>query len=584
VGCIDPFDHDDDRYASAECASLPGGCCVTKLDCDDEDPAVHPDPLECLPGASERCTTTCGTAGVRSCAAACTWNECMVTSDGCNGIDDDCDGETDEDAACAPGETVPCTTICGTTGTGACTSECLSPLGLDCTPPVEACNGLDDDCDGTTDDGFGCIRGATVACVTSCGSEGHGTCSIACTSPAEADCRPPRERCNNGSDDDCDGETDELEPWQCLPGETLACTTTCGSGGTAICPDTCIPPGPAECAPPAETCSGADDDCDGLTDEGFPCVAGAAVSCTATCGTTGSGHCSATCTAPTVAECVPPVETCGDGVDDDCDGETDELCGSNDTCSSPAPIVPGTRVTGTTAGAIDDYRGPCAGFGGLDVVHSFTLGEPSDVLLHTAGSSFDTAIYMSATCGASDRGCGDDFIGGGVGWSMMTVPGLAAGTYYVVVDGGSSAGAGDYALTMYASPPGAAGDRCGFPLYIPSTGGSVSTDLCYFTGDAEGSCGGAGPEAMYLFSMPVAGTVTFSTCNSDTHADTVLYVRSACDDAGTELGCNDQPAAGCFLTAGGSVLTVSLTAGAYFLFVDVASGACGTVRIDVSWA
>ena len=89
---------------------------------------------------------------------------------------------------------------------------------------------------------------------------------------------------------------------------------------------------------------------------------------------------------------------------------------------------------------------------------------------------------------------------------------------------------------------------------------------------------------MYLFSMPVAGTVTFSTCNSDTHADTVLYVRSACDDAGTELGCNDQPAAGCFLTAGGSVLTVSLTAGAYFLFVDVASGACGTVRIDVSWA
>ncbi|MFT3926773.1 MAG: putative metal-binding motif-containing protein [Myxococcales bacterium] len=73
----------------------------------------------------------------------------------------------------------------------------------------ELCNGIDDDCDGQVENGFACARGARqVACVTSCGSQGTGTCSDSCTLPVDAACAPPTETCN-WRDDDCDGVVDQ---------------------------------------------------------------------------------------------------------------------------------------------------------------------------------------------------------------------------------------------------------------------------------------------------------------------------------------------------------------------------------------
>jgi hypothetical protein len=47
----------------------------------------------------------------------------------------------------------------------------------------------------------------------------------------------------------------------CVPGG--ACTTTCGTTGARTCSPGCV----ASCAPPAESCNAADDDCDGVCDE-----------------------------------------------------------------------------------------------------------------------------------------------------------------------------------------------------------------------------------------------------------------------------------------------------------------------------
>ena len=45
----------------------------------------------------------------------------------------------------------------------------------------------------------------------------------------------------------------------------MPCTTSCGSSGLSVCSPTCAM---AACTPPAESCNGQDDNCDGATDEG----------------------------------------------------------------------------------------------------------------------------------------------------------------------------------------------------------------------------------------------------------------------------------------------------------------------------
>ena len=154
LSCTDPLDADGDTVPNMTCDDLPGGCCVPRRDCNDADPTLFPETFECVAGsAPEACTLSCGTSGTRTCSSACAWRVCDVGGDICNSRDDDCDTETDEDMPCTPGETVTCTTTCGTQGSGACTAACVQPPASGCTPPAESCNGRDDDCDTVTDNG-----------------------------------------------------------------------------------------------------------------------------------------------------------------------------------------------------------------------------------------------------------------------------------------------------------------------------------------------------------------------------------------------------------------------------------------------
>jgi hypothetical protein len=175
--CTDPDDADGDRWTNADCAARRPGCdaCSTPSDCNDEDATVNPGAVEA-----------------------------------CNGVDDDCDGETDETFTCARGSLAPCTTTCGSTGSGTCTAACEPAAAGDCTPPIdELCNGVDDDCDTLTDEDFHCAVGSPVSCThTDCPWASIGTCTAECAAPAGEDCPPLEEICND-VDDDCDTTTDE---------------------------------------------------------------------------------------------------------------------------------------------------------------------------------------------------------------------------------------------------------------------------------------------------------------------------------------------------------------------------------------
>jgi len=305
-------DHDGDGYNACSDHDEHSTSC----DCDDEDAAIHPGAVELCNDKDDNCdghkdegltrATTCGTG---ACAATGTekcddgeWkeeNECTPgdpASETCNGIDDDCDGSIDENLSQE-----------STCGTGACAAtgnkSCNNGEWTDdtCTPgeaSSESCNGIDDDCDGTVDEGF---------------SEVSETC--------------------NNIDDNCNGQIDEN-----LSQDTTCGVGACASTGVKVCTagswggDTCAPG-----TPTTETCNGIDDDCDGsvdngLTSESTTCGVGVCANTGNKTCVSGSWQDSCTPNAPSGIS-----ETICNGADDDCDGQIDEdsdcqTCGTNTTC------------------------------------------------------------------------------------------------------------------------------------------------------------------------------------------------------------------------------------------------------------
>jgi hypothetical protein len=213
----------------------------------------------------------------------------LLADEVCDLLDNDCDGETDEDTVGA-GE--PCDTgFVGVCGQGL--QECVTGTLL-CTPAppgAEVCDGLDNDCDGEIDedaldpptwyrdednDLYGRTDETAVGCTAPDGYVAQpGDCDDG--NPA---IRPGADEVCNAVDDDCDAETDEMPAIGAVPlypdgdldgyGRSDAPINACaGPPGFAILAGDCNDGNGAINPAATELCNGIDDDCDGATDEGI---------------------------------------------------------------------------------------------------------------------------------------------------------------------------------------------------------------------------------------------------------------------------------------------------------------------------
>lgn len=273
--------------------SLPTSYSTTQgTDCNDDNANVNPGEAEmcdlldndCNAGTSDGVNeptygdpTSCGigvcaAAGIMDCVAGSMVDTCSpgppLSSDDttCDNVDDDCSGTVDEDYIPDNSCFLP----------GACTagntpSSCVGGSVIPCSPgspsgtPETVCNGVDDDCDSSTDEDYvndtscflpGVCAAGNVASRCIGGSE--FVCQTGSPTGTDDDC--------NGLDEDCNGAADDGY----IPSVTNCGVGVCAATGLLNCVagspvDTCVPGSPTE-TPESSCGDGLDNDCDSLPD------------------------------------------------------------------------------------------------------------------------------------------------------------------------------------------------------------------------------------------------------------------------------------------------------------------------------
>jgi MYXO-CTERM domain-containing protein len=376
-------DEDGDGYgdetATVTACEQPADYTATGGDCDDTDAGISPAATETCDGVDQDCDGTAdddatdagtyyadldgdgfgdATNTVASCslpggyttdATDCDDAVAAVNPDGeesCNGRDDDCDGDTDEDDAVDTSTWYADADGDGWGDETVTTAACSAPSGYvafggDCDDADPAYNPAASESDCTDDTDYNC-DGLSGAIDT----DGDGYMACEECDDADAAISPGADEVCDGADNDCDGTADEDDAIDATAwyadtdgdtygdpaDETLSCSrpegrvadaTDCDDADAAVNPGT------------VEVCNDLDDDCDGDVDggaadattwyadadgDGYGDDGDTVVSCDAPDDYAAEGG---DCDSVNPAANPGAAETC-DERDDDCDGEVDE--------------------------------------------------------------------------------------------------------------------------------------------------------------------------------------------------------------------------------------------------------------------
>jgi hypothetical protein len=360
----------------------------------------------------------------------------------CNGVDDDCDGETDEQLFAPDADRTD----------GACTGAlkvCAGVAGwvepdYAALPGYEAqevsCDGVDNDCDGLDDDGLiaasateqrGVCAGSRLVCAGEAGWMEPGASDIAHFEWTEASC--------DGRDNDCDGQTDEALAPPLSSNQRGVCANSqkvCGGASGWLDPNWS---GIAHYEANETSCDGRDNDCDNAVDDNLspPLSSRQSGVCSGsrkTCGG-GSGWLDPNWTSIAWFE---SSETSCDGRDNDCDNAVDEMkrtrwrdadedgAGNPGVSAHVCPTDPAYVDNNDDCDDTQDWIAP-----GLDMMQLLSMWHPTR-RDHLTTSSEAGGVGDQVT--ARSLGYGND-VPYVIGWSVRGFPpGYTRGTEWVELD------------------------------------------------------------------------------------------------------------------------------------------------------
>jgi cysteine-rich repeat protein len=415
---------------------------------------------------------------------------------------------------------------------------------------------------------------------TSTSTSTSSTSTSSSTSSASSS-GPPPATCGDGKRDpgeECDGA--DLGGQSCADAgfsnpAGLGCTPQCtldASGCKPTCNGAKVEPG--------EVCDGTNLNGHTCTEFGYANPAG--LKCSSTC-TLEQGGCKAVCgngkVEPT-EDCDDGNTTNGDGCSSTCKFESTQ----GTTCNNAIPLTVGLgtmAVLGSTKNGGAHYGSQCSGSDGPDRVYAITVQNSGFLTVSLARTlpakqpplvGFDSVLYVAQGCqeggDTTSLLCADSYddannvaLDGGEVVSLRVQQGQK---YYVFVDGFASSDVGDYQMTVDLST----GTDCNDPVPIPLEPGTAMTVLGNNNNTlptAQGSCGGGpGGQIVYRIVRPDNGPITVDTDPSYTTFNSVLYARSGCGDANSQLACSNQQG-----TAMESIDLANVQAGVpVFVYVD----------------